>query len=248
MKRLRTVSLLAGFLVVIAATTTKLGIGTFCSVCPVGFLQVTAASGSVPIGMTASIIVVFFLILAAGRVFCAWLCPSTLIKNKKKTEHACYSKSPRFLRNMPYIILALSLLLSFAVGFPVFCLICPIGLFFGFIFAIFKLFHIYEPSWNLIIFPAMLAIELIIFKKWCAYICPIGGVFALLRKIPIPKPGLKTNNKTCLSFLGQKCHACANACPEGLDITKHDSAFKERCTLCLECKEKCPTKSIQLKI
>lgn len=247
MKRFRTATLVAGVLLVIAATATEIGIGTFCSICPVGFLQVSAASRSVPTGMIAGVIVVLLLAFALGRMFCAWLCPSALIKSKKKAEPAFYVKSPRLLRNMPYIILAVSLLASFAVGFPVFCLICPIGLFFGFIFAVFKMFHIYEPSWNLIIFPAILAIELILFKKWCAYICPIGGIFALMRKIPLPKFGLKANGETCLTLLGKKCHACMSACPEGLDVTKSDNTLKERCTLCLECKEHCPTKSIQIK-
>lgn len=243
--KLRTVSLLLGLAVIIGATAAEKGIGTYCNVCPVGFMQIAAAGRSIPTGMIAGVLIGLALVFIIGRFFCAWLCPSALLRSKK-TKLPTYSQTPRYLRYMPFMILGLALLVSFIVQFPVFCLVCPVGLFFGFIFAIFKLFHVYEPGWNLIIFPAILALEFLILRRWCAYICPMAGVFMLLRKMPLPKLKLKVNQGSCLLSQGKNCHVCANVCPEALEITKDDGAFTERCTTCMECKEHCPTKSIHL--
>ena len=246
LSKLRIISLIAGIGLIVGLTSAGKGIGTYCNVCPVGFLQITVASRSIPVGMILGVSVGLILIYAVGRFFCAWLCPSALVKSAgKENKPGLYSVKPAYLRYLPYLILAAALIVSFIVQFPVFCLVCPVGLFFGFIFALFRLFHEYDPTLNLIIFPLIITAELLLFKKWCAYVCPISAVFTLLRKIPGPKL-LKVNCSTCLHAKGVNCHVCAANCPEGLEITSGDSAFKERCSSCMTCRDKCPTKSIHL--
>lgn len=247
--KLRIFIMFSGLGLIAGLTAAEKGVGTYCLLCPVGFMQLTLGSRVVPVGMIAAVMAALILVYLLGRFFCSWLCPTTFIKTvfnrKEKTE--VYSGKPKYLRYMPFVVLAGLLLASFMVQFPVFCLICPIGLLFGFIFAVFRLFHLFDPSLNLIIFPAILIAELLLFRKWCAYICPIAAVFILMRKIPLPKFALKADPATCLNAAGKKCMLCALKCPEGLELVKNDDAFKERCTLCMECRDNCPASSISLK-
>lgn len=76
---------------------------------------------------------------------------------------------------------------SFLVGFPVFCLFCPIGLFFGFLYALAKAFTVYTPSWDLVVFPLVLFLEFGLFRRWCSAICPLGALMSLIGRAR-PRP------------------------------------------------------------
>lgn len=249
LSKLHIVTLLGGFAVIIGATAAGKGIGTFCNLCPVGFLQITAAARAIPTGVILGVVVGLMLVYVLGRFFCSWLCTTAMMKTTflKERKVKPLREAPVYLKYLPFGILGLALVVSFIVQFPVFCLVCPIGLFFGFIYAVFKLLHIFEPGWSLIVFPAILAVEILLFRKWCTYICPISAVFTLLGKIPGPKLRLKVNKVTCLLSKGVNCKVCANTCPEGIHITEHNAEYVEYCTTCMECRDHCPTQSIGYK-
>lgn len=244
--RLRFVTLTAGVLIIIGATIASKGLGTYCNLCPLGFLQITAASRSIPWQMIPGVLLGLVLIYVLGSFFCTWLCTTALLRklfprNPAKTRQK--TESP-FLTQLPYLILATSVAVSFVVQFPVFCLVCPIGLFWGFVYAVFKLFVTFDPGWNLVIFPAIIAAEVLVFRKWCSFVCPVGAVFRLLAKIPGPKLRPKINTETCLHAQGKNCHVCSRVCPEDVEIVKNDRKFHEKCSNCLECLDHCPTHSI----
>lgn len=141
------------------------------------------------------------------------------------------------------------LLVSFVVGFPVFCLFCPIGLVFGTLWALNRLFVFLQPGWELVIFPLMLFVELFFFKRWCTSVCPLGFVFALVGKLRA-KFGFglhpRSNCSACKSKEG--CEVCATACPENIDISDNGKAALESCSMCLDCVENCPAHAISLKL
>ena len=60
-------------------------------------------------------------------------------------------------------------------GFPVFCLVCPIGLSFAMIILVWRLFVAGDITWSVILVPALLVFELVFFRQWCGLICPIGA-------------------------------------------------------------------------
>lgn len=128
-------------------------------------------------------------------------------------------------------------------GFPVFCLICPVGLTFATFIGVWHLFQFNETTWGLIVFPALLVLELVVLRKWCHKFCPMGALLSLLNwgnnKI---RP--KVNEEVCLrSAKGTDCQVCVNVCPEGLD--PHSKHIPE-CTKCGLCVDACPSKAISL--
>ena len=129
-------------------------------------------------------------------------------------------------------------------GFPVFCLICPVGLTFATIIGLWNLVQFNEPSWALIVFPIILIAEVTVLRKWCSKICPISALVSLLSNLNVTlRPRVKAD--VCLRSRGVDCHACVDACPEQLD--PHSGRIPE-CSKCGKCVEACPAKAISIKL
>ena len=142
-----------------------------------------------------------------------------------------------------HVILGGALLSTAIFGFPVFCIICPVGLTFASLIALWRLVGFNEPSWALLIYPAFIAIELFVLKKWCFKFCPIGAVMSLM-SIPNKFFRPRVDNKKCLRTQGIDCTVCVTVCEEELDPHYKDGMHE--CTKCGLCKDKCPTKAITI--
>ncbi len=129
-------------------------------------------------------------------------------------------------------------------GFPVFCLICPVGLTFASIVGLWNLVQFNEPSWALVVFPIVLVLEVTVLRKWCSKICPISALVGLVSNLNLTlRPRVKDG--ACLRTRGIDCRACVNACPEQLD--PHSKRIPE-CSKCGKCVEACPAKAIRIKL
>ena len=62
-------------------------------------------------------------------------------------------------------MLAGSLASAAVCGFPVFCLVCPIGLTFASAIALYRLIGFNEPAIEVLVFPALLVLELTVFRN-----------------------------------------------------------------------------------
>ncbi|MBI4787250.1 MAG: 4Fe-4S binding protein [Chloroflexi bacterium] len=145
----------------------------------------------------------------------------------------------------PYAVLGGVLLASFIFRFPVFCFFCPIGLFFGALYAVFRLLSPDPLSVELVLFPAMLALELWVLKSWCRTICPLGALLSIVGSFNrFLRPVV--NKDKCLVAKGVNCQACRRVCPEGIDLTRKRRILSANsCTKCLACSDRCPAKAIK---
>lgn len=294
----------AVLLVIFACTFAHVPIGTLCALCPVGFAEISVASGTVLWELLPGVLVLLGVVLLLGRVFCSWVCPTSLLRNifggrmphgltgrtgqcigcaaasscnakaadctasdadveesktaseKTLSEEMASNEATsdiadpnnfRLRNNLAAqgMVLVVLLVVSFIVHFPVFCLFCPIGLVFGTMFAVSRMFVTWQPGWELIVFPAMLALELFVLRRWCSAICPLGFFFGLMAKARSKVkalPHVHVNHETCIHSQG--CEVCTTTCPENICAATSDPRDLEDCTMCLDCREHCPSRAI----
>ena len=143
-----------------------------------------------------------------------------------------------------HIVLLGALASATIFGFPVFCLICPVGLSFATLIGLWNLLQFNETSWGMLIFPAILIIEVVFLRKWCFKFCPISALASLISKINFTwRPTV--NKERCLREKGVDCHACVESCPQRVD--PHSASIPE-CSKCHTCADTCPAKAISFPV
>ena len=263
-KLLRTLSVLAVIALVCLGLALHTGTGTpsawgiydIAAICPLGAAEAALASKTVVPPMLIALAIGIALVVLFGRAFCAWGCPIPLLRRifglkepKRKRRASDALDVPAAQRggaaDSRNWVLGGAILSTAAFGFPVFCLVCPVGLTFGTLVVVWRVFQFNEVTWSLLVFPAMLVLELAVLRKWCHRFCPLGALLSLVSR------GNRTfrpqaNVGTCLHAAhGERCHRCADACPEGIDL--HDraaSAPLNECVKCRECADACPVHAI----
>lgn len=162
---------------------------------------------------------------------------------------ACHTK-----RNAPldsrHAVLGGALLTTAVFGFPIFCLICPVGLSFAAVALLVSLFGAGDLNWSLLFVPAMLIIELVFLRKWCGRFCPISAFMSLFSRFS--RTGMPViDNERCLETAQQTaCSRCATACtfdvnlrhPDLGELPLHD------CARCGDCIDACPTDAISFRV
>ncbi len=264
-KWLRIVTALLVLVIVVSGVAFKSGIGTLCSLiiagipftCPLGYLEAALASRNLLPQMWLGVATVLLLVVILGRFFCAWVCPTGLLRQLFGSKPAALPiqgqnnnhSDPAHVGLSSYsgfAVLGGALLSSLLFGFPVFCLICPVGLFFGGILAISRLVLVKQPSLELFILPALLGVELFAVRSWCSAICPLGALLGLLARFNHTMR-LHIDREKCLAAQGMPCRACQRACLYGFNISKEKSnPIVNACAKCFECYENCPAKAIRL--
>ncbi len=220
--------------------------------CPLGFLERSlAARQLLPEWPWALSVVV--IIIALGRVFCAWMCPSVLLrrvfgdKARLPSRRQAAIKGTNWDAYSSYAILGGVLVASYIFQFPVFCLVCPVGLFFGALYAVLNVVHLNPPGLELVLFPAMLVLELWVLRDWCRSICPLGALYSIIGNFNRFLQPAVDKQKCFITTKGVSCQACKGACPEGIDLTREVMAPKS-CTKCLQCSDRCPAKAINIRL
>ena len=140
-------------------------------------------------------------------------------------------------------------LLSAAVfGFPVFCLVCPIGLSFATVLLLWRLFAAGDMTWSVVLIPAMLVVELVLLRKWCSRICPLAGLMNLASRFSRTWRPVIDDAKCLETAKGTPCSLCAVVCEA--DINLRHPELGERsladCTRCRACVDACPSGAVSM--
>lgn len=268
------ISAVGYFAAICLGNLSAFGWDAFSVLCPLGYLESLLASQTFVPRALISFLAGLVFIVVLGRVFCAWLCPMPILQRwfpGFKGRGASHSRKEdviesarqsgegiedpairtpaqpnRFKIDSRYGVLLGALASAAIFGFPVFCLICPVGLTFATVFLIMRLFAFGDMTWTVIVVPLVLLAEVLFARKWCKKICPLGAFISLVSGAnKTLRPTI--DDRTCLcTSKGVNCIACAKACPEDIDIrrTGLSKAPLNNCTKCRECAEACPTQAI----
>lgn len=145
-------------------------------------------------------------------------------------------------------VFAAAIAASLVFGFPVFCLICPIGLTFGAVSLLVALFGMGDLNWTLLFVPVVLILEMTVLRKWCSRICPVSALLNLGARFSKTAVPVIDNAKCLETSKGAVCSKCATVCkydvnlrhPEYGELPLHD------CARCMECVDACPAKAIAI--
>jgi ferredoxin-type protein NapH len=261
---LRTLTILAFVLLVIiglafhtgTGTLSAFGYKTFSAICPLGSLEAQLASKTFLPHILISLAVFVLITILLGRIFCAWACPVPLfrkwfpknnptINHVEKEIHASSEKTTQTV-DSGYFVLGGALASSFIFGFPVFCLICPVGLTFAVLIGVWRLIQFNEPTWSLLAFPLILIVELALYRYSCRKFCPLGALISLVSRLNIFARPKIDQTKCMQTSKGVECKLCKSVCNEAIDLheTVHTSTLS-RCTKCRDCADVCPMSAIK---
>lgn len=149
-----------------------------------------------------------------------------------------------------HYVLGGALLSTAFFGFPVFCLVCPIGLTFATVLVFWRLFANADMTVAVVLIPLMLIIELVFLRKWCTRFCPMAGLMNLMSRFSRTFKPTIDDSKCLETSKGTPCSRCAMACEA--DINLRHPEYGERtladCTRCRSCVDACPASAITMPV
>ncbi len=176
--------------------------------------------------------------LALGRFWCGWICPLGTVLN---LFGPVKRNIPQKLRQAKYYILFIILFAALLANLTL-VFLDPITIFLralaGVIYPGIK--SVLEKGAKLPMQPALiipfaviLALNLIVRRFWCRYLCPLGALLGLLSKIAWVKRYV--DEKTCFDW-----GRCIPTCPMGTIDEGDLSSDPAECIMCLDCLGSCP--------
>lgn len=248
-------------------TPSAWGIADIAAICPLGAIEAAVASKTIVPPLFVGLAIAVLLVVLVGRAFCAWGCPVPLLRRLFGVKEPRYGKDAQSSKRasgaareasdatLPAAerggvndsrnwVLGATVLTTAAFGFPVFCLICPVGLTVATFIALWRVFQFSEVTLSLVVFPLILLVEVLLLRKWCHRFCPLGALMGLVARLNKTfRPTV--NTAVCLRHEGATCSHCAEVCPEGIDFHQAEvSAPLSECTKCGECAVSCPAHAI----
>ncbi len=156
------------------------------------------------------------------------------------------AKMPHKKLDSRHYVLGGALLSTAIFGFPVFCLVCPVGLSFATVLVVWRLFAAGDMIIAVILVPALLIVELVFLRKWCTRFCPLSALMNLVSRFSKTLVPVIDDSKCLETSQGVPCSRCAQVCES--DINIRHIAYGERtladCSRCRNCADVCPTKAI----
>ena len=169
------------------------------------------------------------------------------IAGLKACSRGCGSLAGKGQVDSRHLVLGGALLSTAVFGFPVFCLVCPIGLTFATVFLLMGLFGHGDVTWSVVLVPALLLVEVVFFRKWCSHICPVSALMSLIGKANRTFVPTVDASSCVENVKGTSCGVCRKVCDQGIDPRhpERGANFSE-CTKCRKCVEACPGSAIAM--
>lgn len=180
------------------------------------------------------------LLLAAlfGRVFCAWICPASLLffaiaRVRRLLGNALYFPDKRAGRGLAWGILVGGLIAAFAYGHGVWILLLPYFAMGQTLFHAIAFGTLSVAIGSLVVFSLA---DLGLGRHFsCRYLCPTGRLLGAIGRRPVFT--VRRDASRCRD----SCHSCSLVCPLAVD-PKRDETID--CSLCGECATVCPTQCL----
>jgi ferredoxin-type protein NapH len=207
---------------------------------PVAALSVLVKSRSWELGFALGLIIPLSLALLFGRVFCAYVCPASLLFfaiSRVRRLVAKFFWLPEFSLNRGFCwgILAGGLITALWIGHGVWTLILP---YFALGQTIFHGLAYGAISFCLGILVVFAVLDFIMGKQFtCRYICPTGRLLGAIGRKSVF--ALKRDAEACI----EACTSCVDVCPMKVE-PKFDQTHD--CSMCGECLTICPTKCLSI--
>lgn len=211
----------------------SLGIGDFWIVSPLEGLESLLVTRQ-PYGpLLVGLLLPVLLAAALGRVFCSWICPISFLSGlSDRLRRLWRPKRPIqdrwiLLRETLWLALGLELLLTSVLGAPLFVFLSPPGLV-GRELMLLVFFRTLALEGVIIL--VVLALNLLTRRFYCRYLCPLGGLLALL--------GVRRRLRIARQRGCDGCGSCDPACPLGLSASR-DEGSSIYCWNCASCIDAC---------
>ncbi|MFC1936320.1 4Fe-4S binding protein [Chloroflexota bacterium] len=218
----------------LGGTTCMVSIGGIEIACPLGVVQFFAAARKFIPALLVAGAMGFGLIVLFGRAFCGWICPGHILFNQKP-------KMPPFQKKIRVwfqgALVGGVVGISFLCHNPLFCVICPAGVFCrGAIAAGSGGSVLPSIGWM----GALVGVEWISKRSWCRDFCPLGAIIRFSSRLN-PFLKFKANSNRCVP-----CKVCEQVCPEGINLSQNSDI--SGCTKCFNCQVICPREAVELKL
>lgn len=175
--------------------------------------------------------------LAAGGIYCGWVCPLGAVQEWLYQLRWRYVKKEinlppsvdRLLRYyLKYVLMAALIVITVAGGTPGFLEFAPFRAVFGFSFQTLAI---------IAVLAFMIISSLLIDRFWCRYLCPQGALISLLAKVSFLR--VRRTDKCA------NCNRCMKQCSLGLQ-----KIGDLGCNSCMECVNTChiPQKALALNV
>lgn len=210
---------------------------------PLGLLSEIINSVKFPLKYFFGALIPFGVVLLLGRVFCAWLCPMTVLYSVTGWMRSMADRwhvplmSVKLEKKTRVIVFWSGLLLSYFFGAWVWHFVLP---YISFTHEIFSWIVFSSVTVGFYFLIALLVLDIgLIPGQFCKAVCPTGFLLSYLGKFSILR--LKANKSNC----PKSCSMCAKVCPEDL-FAKEGRLYS--CHLCMKCVDNCPKHHISLKL
>jgi len=206
---------------------------------PVAGLSILIKNHSMETGFAIGLLVPFFMAFVFGRVFCAYICPASLLffsiaRIRRTLGTWFYFPQFKMSQWFAWGVLLGGLVTAWQFGHGVWTLILP---YFAMGQTIFHGIAFGTASVSVFSLIAFFILDLVFGHQFtCRYVCPTGRLLGFIGRKSIIS--VRRNDKLCL----EKCNMCADVCPMGISPKLDESV---NCTLCGECMVICPANCLK---